>query len=125
MTQINIDEIRNELAYCTGTDKYHEYKFGPMRYLLTDGIMTLAERCGAYWLIDLIVSHQLSPHVRLEPFQVWELTPNKTTAGAKTTCTDGNGHKLASQRIPFTDFPLPEGIKVYMADNVILLPSEY
>jgi hypothetical protein len=87
--------------------------------------MTLAERCGAYWLINLIVSHQLSASVRSEPFQVWELKLCKTTNGAKVTCADGNRRELISQRIPYTDFPLPEGITVYLIDGVLLLPSEY
>jgi hypothetical protein len=39
-------------------------------------------------------------------------------------CEDGNGKNVFAKAIPFTDFPLPE-IKLYVCDNVILLPSEY
>jgi hypothetical protein len=118
-------EIRSVLRQCTGTENYSQYAIGKTQYLMTDGVITMAEKCGAYWLIDLIVSHQMNAYVRREPFQVWELKPNKTTSGAKAICTDGNGHKIVSQRVSFTDFPLPEGIKIYMENNVIMLPSEY
>jgi hypothetical protein len=76
-------------------------------------------------LIDVIVSHQLNARVRREPFQIWKLNPCKTSDGAMVAAEDGNNHKIASQRIPYTDFPLPEGIEIYMEGNVILLPSEY
>ena len=123
--QNKADEIRSNLAYCTGTENYARYQIGRITYLITDGIRTMAEMCGAYWLIDLIVSHQNSARVRREPFQVWTLKPSKTTRGAMARADDGNGNKIAAQRIPYTDFPLPEGIKIYLADNVIMLPSEY
>ena len=44
--------------------------------------------------------------------------------GAIVTADDGNGNKLATQRIAFTDFPLAE-IKLYVSDGVIMLPTEY
>jgi hypothetical protein len=33
--------------------------------------------------------------------------------------------ELARQEIHYTDFPLPEGITLYLDGGVLLLPSEY
>jgi len=43
---------------------------------------------------------------------------------ATVFCDDGNGNPIYTQEIPFTDFPLDE-MKLYFANNVIHLPSEY
>jgi hypothetical protein len=40
-------------------------------------------------------------------------------------CENGNKKELARQEIEFTDFPLEEGIKLYLSGGVLLLPSEY
>lgn len=39
-----------------GSENYYCHK--PSLILYTDGVKELAEQCGAYWLIDLIISHQ-------------------------------------------------------------------
>ena len=44
----------------------------PSLILYTDGWWKeLAEDCSAYWLIDLIISHQCHRDINLERFQVW------------------------------------------------------
>jgi hypothetical protein len=43
---------------------------------------------------------------------------------ATLLCDDGNGNVVYTQEIPFTDFPLDE-VRLYFANNVIHLPSEY
>lgn len=49
---------------------------------------------------------------------------------ALLVCDDGNGNVLATQEIPYTDFPLSE-ITLYVQENeylgglVVMLPSEY
>ena len=42
----------------------------------------------------------------------------------RTATAHGNGNPVYTQEIPFTDFPLDE-VKLYFANNVIHLPSEY
>jgi hypothetical protein len=46
------------------------------------------------------------------------------SSGATVLCNDGNGSVAYTQEIPFTDFLLDE-VKLYFANNVIHLPSEY
>ena len=118
-------EILNTLSDCTGTENYYRWKLGPIEYLLTDGVKTMCDMCGANWLVDVVISHQMKAALRREPFQTWELKPSKSSCGAMVKATDGNGNKLASQRIASTDFPLKDGIKLYLQDKVLMLPSEY
>jgi hypothetical protein len=81
----------------------------------------MAELCGAYWLIDLIASHQINCKVAAEEFQVWTLRPaNQGLARA----TDGNNELITCQQIEYTDFPLHE-IKLYLDQGTLMLPGEY
>lgn len=115
------NEIRNELSYFIGTEKY--YKVYP-NLIITDGIKFLAERAECFWLIDLVYSYQSLAKVKKEPFQVYELDVDLNTQMAKMVCSDGNDNILQTQFIPFTTFPL-ESIKLYFTDGILLLPSEY
>jgi hypothetical protein len=110
-----------DLNRFTGTGQYHRHWLGGV---YTDGVAFLAEKAGAYWLIDLIESWQSKPKVRSQPFQSWTLKVDVGTRTGLAVCDDGNGNKLCSQKIPYTDFPLPV-IKLYRADGVLLLPLEY
>ena len=116
-----IAEIQANLAPCTGSTQYFAYN----GCRLTEGAKIMAELCQAFWLFDAILSHQLSDHVRREEFQSWRLSPCKASRGALLLADDGNEHLLTAQHIPYTDFPLPEGIRLYVRDGVIFLPSEY
>jgi hypothetical protein len=118
------EEIRSALAQATGTENYWRVFPGNDNFLLTDGVQLMAELCGAFWLVTAVFSWQCEEKVRKEPFQVWTLRLEKEN-GAILTCEDGNGRELARQKIEFTDFPLPEGVTLYLDGGVLLLPSKY
>lgn len=111
-----------DLIQFTGTEYW--YRHGMVRSVLfTDGAKYVAETGGAYWLLDEIAFAQKSvKKLAGEEFQLWRLTVKDNTA--TLVCEDGNGRKILSKRIPFTDFPLDE-ISFYFINNTILLPSEY
>jgi hypothetical protein len=127
----------NTLAYFTGTESY---TYGPFRkFVMTDGATYLCEN-GCAWFLDLIASHQNQKVIKASTgFQVWKLTalPNDAENMAKAVCDDGNGNVLASQLIPYTDFPfdkMADGLTVYLQLGyvpgvgdcwVAMLPSEY
>jgi len=129
-TQEQIDEIQATLAAANGTENYHRTSLFSRFIFHTDGVEYMANACGAYWLLDAIISHQTKARVRVEPFQVWKL---KVKSGkASLTCGDGNGRELARQSIPYTDFPLAE-ITLYLENGsldgvhtvkVLMLPGE-
>lgn len=121
-----MSNLKDDLAQFTGTENW--YRHGLMRNVLyTDGVQYLAEKAGAYWLLDKVATLQLEARIRAEEFQSWKLTK---LPGDRATlvCTDGgNGGPdatLHSEEIEFTDFPLDE-ITLWVEGNVILLPSEH
>jgi hypothetical protein len=103
----------------TGTTRYYRHWLG---YKITDGVKYLADKAGAYWLLDAIGSHA-RVHERRVPFQFWELVV-KDTIGDLTMRADSDQPLLVQQHISFTDFPTGH-LKLYYTDNVLLLPSEY
>jgi hypothetical protein len=110
----------------TGTEQYHLLTAcSPARILCTDGAKYVAETAGAFWLIDLIASHQHEPETAKHPFQVWRLELDQTGNGATAICTDGNENEITRQKIDWTDFPDRDGVEIWLTDGVMLLPSEY
>jgi hypothetical protein len=135
---ITAAELQQELGRCSGTENYYSVLFSKMVY--TDGIKLLADRAGAYWLIDVIASYQqqCDRDEILRDFQVWylvrpesELIPHLSHEhknGCIITCwcdTPKEGDRPSiRQDVPLTDFPLTD-IKLYVCDGVLMLPSEY
>ena len=111
-----------ELAQFTGTARWYRHSL-VKTVLYTDGVKFIAERAGAYWLIDEIALSQLGePALKGEEFQVWTLIVDGTAAMLR--CDDGNERRLLEKQIGYTDFP-EQGIKLYCTDGVIILPGEY
>jgi hypothetical protein len=111
-----------ELAQFTGTACWYRHPLA-RSVLYTDGVKFVADRAGAYWLVDEIALSQLAePALKMEEFQVWTLVVENTTAILR--CDDGNDRVLLEKRIGYTDFP-EQGIKLYFTDGVIMLPGEY
>ena len=111
----------NYFGSCNGSENFYCHK--PSLILYTDGVKQMAEKCEAYWLIDLIISHQTTCKVKIESFQVWELTRVKNNAFA-IQGTDGNKNKITGQNIPFSDFPY-DTATVWLVDSCLMLPCEY
>lgn len=111
-----------DLRQFTGTENWYRHGLAP-NVLYTDGAKYLAEKAGAYWLLDEIALAQSLPAIKAEQFQHWRLTV-RADHTATLTCDDGNGEIRLIKEIEFTDFPLPE-VAIYCTDNVIMLTSEY
>ena len=123
----NLDVIRSRLAQATDPELHWRTSPENTNFLFTDGVKLMAEMCDAFWLINTVLSWQCEDKVRNEPFQVWRLRFKDKATGdeAFLRCEDGNGRELARQEIEYTDFPLPEGVKLFLSDGVLMLPSEY
>ena len=105
----------------TGTTQYH--RLSALPFNATDGVAYLAESCGAFWLVDAIFSHYMKTRKK-DSMLFCTLKVDLKKQSAVLTGDDGNDTPFFTQKIPYTDFPLPE-IKVWVADGVALLPSEY
>jgi hypothetical protein len=134
-----------DLSQFIGTTQY--WKLSPLYpFLCTDGVHFLAEQGGAFWLLDAIAAWQIEPRVKddrsLKDIQFWKLIVNDRQS-AKLICERDKGDIAITQRIVWTDFPLPE-IKLYLCNMwcfwehvqtgdsrsihdyaVLMLPSEY
>ena len=112
-----------QLRQFTGSENW--YRHGINRAVLyTDGAKYVADQGGAHWLLDIIaIAQQHDKSVSAEEFQVWNLKVHSDRS-ATVFCDDGNGNPVYTQEIPFTDFPVDE-VKLYFANSVIHLPSEY
>jgi hypothetical protein len=96
-----------------GTESYHRHVGN---VLLTDGTLYLAQKAGAFWLMDIIASVQgggLKLSMRAEGLQFWTITVHEDNS-ATVVCTDGGKHdnepvELYRQDVPSTDFPLGRG----------------
>jgi hypothetical protein len=111
----------NSFGSLNGSANFYRYQLGNFQY--TDGVKELAESCNAFWLIDLIVSHQTNSKVQKQCFQVWELRRlllNKFMV----LCTNGNHYKITCQYIPFSDFPF-DTATIWLVNHTLLLPNEY
>ena len=120
---------QSDLDQFIGTE--HWYRHGlARRFTYTDGVKFLAEKAGAFWLIDEIVFAQRNKKiVACDGFQVWKLhrdvaEDGTLKSGAVLTCDDGNDHVVYRKKIGFTDFPMAD-VKLYVEGDVVLLPSEH
>lgn len=122
MSKLTPEQLLEGLQQCSGSETIYRHGLRP-QFVYTEGVRFLAEGAGAYWLLDAIVSHQLTPKVAREDFQVWVLQRNEDDTWT-LSCHDGNGRFVAVQQLEFSDFPL-SCIEVWLTNNTLLLPSEY
>ena len=105
------------------------------RVIYTPGVQYLAEKAGAYWLIDAIASYLGSPQMnqaiaaddRLTWLQFWWLDVTDNTA--VLTCRANTGVDPAiRQDIEYTGFPL-DHVEVWVGFDgehwTLYLPSEH
>ena len=123
LTQQDTAELEADLAQFYGTDNWWKHWTGRINY--TDGVKFLAEKAEAFWLIDLVASHQTA-RLRQEEFQIWTLTVDreKTPVAVATCQADTDAPVLVRQEIGHTDFPLPS-ITLWLVKGALMLPSEY
>lgn len=111
-----------ELQHFTGSEKiYRNPLFRKFAY--TEGVQYLAEKAGAYWLIDYILSNQIDEQIKAVDFQAWKIKVNDDNS-AVIRLEDGNGNLVKEFELEFTDFPLKE-FTLWLYNNTLLLPSEW
>jgi hypothetical protein len=112
--------LRADLTAFIGTENWHRHGI-TKQMLLTDGVKYFAETAGCFWFLDIVATEVMRFH-QLKPFLVVVL--DVCDGVADIHVEDGNGAMLWHRHIHFTD--APDGLwRFYLADNVLLLPSEY
>jgi hypothetical protein len=116
---------KQALSHFTGSETLYRHPLF-RQYCYTEGVQYLGAN-GASWLVTDIFGFQNQPQIRAyaqeESFQLWTLNVNADQT-ATLVCEDGNKRVLFVHDYRYTDFPLPE-LKLYLCDNILLLPSEY
>lgn len=116
---------KSDLAPFTGSQLFLPHGLS-RNYIFTEGARFLAERAGAYWLLDKIALQ--SPAIHREDFQIWKLTVREDRT-ATLTAEGGDQTVLKIEELTYTDFPLPEitlwAIRNELGGFTIMLPSEY
>ena len=127
-------EIQEQLRYCTGTQSYHRISPFARKVVATDGVVQMAQLCGAFWLASDIALHSQSiakKHEDGKYFQAWKFTA-KDRKGTLVG-TDGNGNVYQTEEYDMTDFPLDE-IDIWVEPTymesegeilVMMLPTEH
>lgn len=114
---------QSDLRQFIGTETWYRHALNA-KVVYTEGVRYVAEKGGAYWLIDAIALAQLTEkEVASEAFQVWTLRVHEDRS-ALLVCDDGNDNLVYAQTFACTDFPM-DSLKLYFTDNTLLLPSEY
>jgi hypothetical protein len=115
----------SDLAHFIGSEVIYRHPLLNIQY--TEGVRYVAQKAGAYWLIDLIASWQSHALVKLDPMlqqiQFWKLTV-RDDHSAVLICERDSDDVVIIHNILFTDFPLTQ-FRVYYQGGILLLPSEY
>ncbi len=135
----DIELIKADLKQCYGTEGYHYNTLTKqVGVVYTDGVKKMIEVCEASWLLDIILSYQYKCRFdeSLRDRQFWTLTVNQEEKTAVIKCERDTNDVYITQKIEFTDFPLPE-MRVWLSGGscmiegelkkvlVAMLPSEY
>jgi hypothetical protein len=125
MNNDNNKQLTNaELIQFTGSEYWYRHPL-VRSILFTDGAKYVADRAGAYWLLDEVAFAQRGVEaVAKERFQVWKLKVDVEKSTGVLICEDGNYKAVFEKKLGYTDFPLPE-ITLWFSSNTIYLPSEH
>jgi hypothetical protein len=121
------NELKLQLSAFSGTSHYYRHVDGhPL--IFTQGVQFLIHKTNAKWLLDLIFS--LYTHkdnfLKKNEFIAFKLVVliHEEQPTAMFTVDDGNDHILYAKAITYTDFPI-DSLKLFLVNNVLMLPSEY
>lgn len=137
MPRENVDAatLLNELQYFTGDlERWRHSLYRKLLY--TPGVKHLAERAGAYWLIDAIASwlpsrqfrEAVQRDLRIGKIHFWKLAVSDDRSAVLTAVADSGEEPFIRQKVEYADLPLRE-IDLYCAFDgehwTLMLPSEY
>ena len=116
---ISTSDLKTHLNGFTWTQGYHRTSIFSL--VVTDGVLAMAKKAGAFWLIDQIGMYQ--GKAKRLPFQVWTLEV-KNQKAVLTLVEDIDQPVLVKKKISYTNFP-DGSWKFYVQNGVMMLPSEY
>ena len=122
MDLLEEDALRAQLARFRRSEEYYPHPSEALIY--TPGVKFLAERCGLFWLIDVIAAWQWRAlkDADLAIFQLWELR----LIGTRRVVACMRDSESVAFRFPAAkhhDSTL-DSVSLYVQFGVLMLPSE-
>jgi len=128
-------ELKANLPHFTGDCERFRHALN-RQVIYTPGVQYLAERAGAYWLLDAIAIHLGSTEFRqavrqdprIQDLHFWRLDVSDDDSACLTARADADQPAFVTQQIPFTDFPL-SAVDIWVGYDgqcfTVYLPSEH
>ena len=123
--------LNDEFLGFRGSENYYRHSNLFFKYFLTDGVKHITDKLGLCWFLDTVLSYQGERAVKAIKFQIWTLeriTEGENTGQWKVVMYLDKTPviKQLFSSISLTDdyeekFDV---FKIYLADNVLFLPSE-
>lgn len=123
--------LNDEFLGFRGSENYYRHSNLFSKFFLTDGVKHITDKIGLCWFLDTVLSYQGNLSVKAINFQIWTL--ERITAGEKAgqwkvvLYLDSISviKQLFSSISLTNDYEEKFDIfKIYLADNVLFLPSE-
>jgi hypothetical protein len=125
-----------DLAHFTGSEQFYRHPIF-RKVVYTEGVQYLAEKAGAYWLVDAIASHLAlmggeRPGQSLaeasDGMLFWKLEKRPDSSCTLSARKDCGLPALVEQEIEYTDFPL-DFVEIWTGFDgsywTLYLPSEH
>lgn len=131
----NVKQVRrslnDEFLEFRGSENYYRHSNLFSKFFITDGVKHITDKLGLCWFLDTVLSYQRERVVKTLKFQIWTLERliEEESAGKWKVVMYLDNTPVISQlfdTISLTDdyeknFDV---FKIYLADNVLFLPSE-
>lgn len=122
-TKITYKTLKENLDQFYSTEHY--YKIGLTPILATDGVKYFAETCECFWLLDLITYNIFKLHQELGALFI-DIEVNKRGTVHIIARQDSNMPIVFEKKQKDICKVIPTGsYKIWLMNNVLLLPSEY
>lgn len=92
---------------------------------LTDGVDYIMRNGYSYLITDILALIPFKSRLRIEPFLAITYAVDLEKHTGEFVITDGNKHKLYSQKYGYTNAKIKEPLKMFLTDRVLMLAGEY
>ena len=123
--------LNDEFLGFRGSENYYRHSDLFSKFFLTDGVKHITEKLGLCWFLDTVLSYQGKRTVKAVKFQIWTLeriTEGKNAGEWKVVLYLDSIPMLKQHFISISlvdDYEENFDVfKIYLADNVLFLPSE-
>ena len=123
--------LNDEFLGFRGSENYYRHSNLFFKFFLTDGVKHITEKLGLCWFLDTVLSYQGERSVKAINFQIWTLERliEGENAGEWKVVLYLDSIPMLKQN--FSSISLVDDyeenfdvFKIYLADNVLFLPSE-